>query len=290
MRRIAHIVNPVIVGEESDLLVAQPVTFKSMVTARDFARGQVEVELFSAQYPEDRLLVPAGFRATPDLDRSVLDIGTFRVRRKLPLLSDILDRLYDATEAEWLIYTNVDIALMPHFYLAVDALIGSGYDAFTINRRSISKAYTRPAELPLMAAQVGEPHPGHDCFVFARAVYPDYDLGSACIGAGRVGAILMLNQIYHARRFEEFKDLHLTFHIGSDRVHRSPELADYFAHNESQLRKIIKYLNVIENALDHPYVQRLIRRYGPRSVSERVRAKFRRGPQRLATLISRFRP
>ena len=290
MRRIAHIVNPVIVGEESDLLVAQPVTFASMVAAREFARGQVDVELYSAQYSGDRPLVPDDFRMTPDLERSVLDFGTFRVRRKLPLLKDILDRLYDATEAEYLVYTNVDIGLMPHFYLAVDRLITSGYNAFVINRRSISATFTQPEEIPLMAAQVGEPHPGYDCFVFNRAAYPDYDLGTACIGSGRVGAILILNLIYHARRFKEFKDLHLTFHIGSDTVHRSPKLADYFAHNENELKKVMKNLNVLANPLEHEVVQQMLRRHTPQSVNQRLRAKYHRESEKLAKLIPRFRP
>jgi len=38
-------------------------------------------------------------------------------RAGLPLLSDILDRLYAATDAEYLIYTGVDIALPTVFLL-----------------------------------------------------------------------------------------------------------------------------------------------------------------------------
>ena len=134
MRTIAHIVNPVIVDESSDLYIAQPVTFRTMEIARQRAKGTVDVELFTAQYAEDRALVPAGWTATPDLTRSVMDIVTFRHERKLPLLADILDRLYEATEAEYLIYTNVDIGLVPHFYIAVNAFIEDGADAFSIKR------------------------------------------------------------------------------------------------------------------------------------------------------------
>ena len=127
MRTIAHIINPVIVQPTSDLYVAQPVTFETMRVARDFARGKVGVQLLSTQYPEDRAFVPDGFTATPDLERSVLDLASFGIKRKLPLLRDIVARLYEAApEAEYLIYTNNDIALMPYFYLAVNALIDSG--------------------------------------------------------------------------------------------------------------------------------------------------------------------
>ncbi len=71
-----------------------------MRIAREFARGHVDVTLVSAHHPEDCTFVPDGFQSVPDLDRSILDIGTFQKRRKLSLLVDILDRLYEASDAE----------------------------------------------------------------------------------------------------------------------------------------------------------------------------------------------
>jgi hypothetical protein len=286
MRTVAHIINPVIVGRESDLFVAQPITFETIRLSREFAQGQVDVDLRSAQYYEDRPLVPSGFQKTPDLDRSVLDFGTFQVKRKLPLLKDILDRLYGATEAEYLIYTNVDIALMPHFYIAVDRLITLGYDAFIISRRVIPKTYTHPHDIPLMAAQVGEPHVGHDCFVFKRSVYSDYFLGNVCIGAARVDEVLALNLIYHAQKFERFSDLHLTFHIGNDRVWKSASQADYFVYNESELDRVLKHYDVLQNPLDHPVVDRLLELYGRRSFRQRVFRKCRRITSKTARVIA----
>ncbi|MCR4288341.1 MAG: hypothetical protein NUW09_10065, partial [Deltaproteobacteria bacterium] len=171
MRKIAHIINPVKAAKTSDLFVAQPVTFETMRVAREFARGKVAVELYTAQYPEDRSFVPDGFQPTRDLDRSVMDLGSFREKRKLPLIKDILDRLYEAVDAEYMIYTNVDIALMPHFYLAVDKFIDEGHDAFVINRRTISGRRKLVKDIPLMYAELGKPHPGHDCFVFRRDAY-----------------------------------------------------------------------------------------------------------------------
>jgi len=109
--RLAHIVNPVAVGETSDLFTAQPITFQTMVEAKRYAAPRVPVELFTAQFAEDRGLAPAEFVATPDLDRSIRDCGDFKQSKKLPLIKDILDRLYEATAAEHLIYTNVDIGV-----------------------------------------------------------------------------------------------------------------------------------------------------------------------------------
>lgn len=239
MRKIAHIVNPVIVNKSSDLFGAQPVTFETMRTARNFARGQVQVAHFSAQYAEDRPLVPDDFQVTPDLERSVLDFGTFQQKRRLPLIKDILDRLYEASDADYLIYTNVDIALMPYFYVAVDRIIEDGYQAFVINRRTISEQYSHLDQLYLMFSQVGVKHPGYDCFVFDRTLYPEYKLGAACIGANWIGRVLITNLICHSKKFKAFEDLHLSFHIGDERSWKASTFQDYDKHNEDELHKIL---------------------------------------------------
>ena len=243
MIRLAHIVNPVIVPPTSDLYVAQPITFESMRRAKQYAEGVVDVRLFTTQYEEDRSLFPDGFEATPDLDRSVQDVCSFAHQRKLPLLADILDRLHQASEgADYLIYTNTDIALMPHFYQTVAAILEDGYDAFVINRRTIPTDYKSPEQLPLMYAQAGEAHRGHDCFVFSRETYPDYVLGNVCLGAPGVGHALLLNLACHAKRFTEFKDLHLTFHIGNDKVWKSGDYADYVEFGRRQVDRVVETL------------------------------------------------
>jgi hypothetical protein len=242
MNTIAHIINPVIVDETSDLLIAQPITFETMRIARKNVRGTAAVQLWTAQYPEDRSLVPNGWLMTPDLDRSVLDVGTFKHLRKLPLMRDILDRLYEATDAEYLIYTNVDIALMPHFYTVVDRFIEAGIDAFVINRRTISDRFTDTSEIMLMYAEAGQAHFGHDCFVFRRDVYPQYILGDVCIGVNWVGKILLQNLQHHAMRFKEFRSKHLTFHIGNQRVWENRENIDYIQHNTREAQRALMQL------------------------------------------------
>jgi hypothetical protein len=261
MRKIAHIINPVVVDDSSDLFVAQPVTFRTMSVARDFAQGRAEVRLLSAQYNEDRSVVPSDFELTRDLDRSVLDLGCFRERRKLPLLQDILDRLYEATDADYLIYTNADIALMPGFYLAVDRLIEAGYDAFAINRRTIPAVFTRVADIPLMWAEAGEPHRGHDCFVFRRDAYPRFRLDDLCIGMSFVGRLLIINLACQATHFAQFRNLHLTFHIGNERAWKREEFRDYFAHNKQAAIRALRELAMDNAALLHkstvvPYLDR----------------------------------
>ena len=94
--RFAHVINPVRVEPSSDLFVAQPITFESMRVAREKAREDVEVTLCAVYYPEDEEQIPGVFQKLRPLDRSVLDFGEFEVKRKYPLISDILARLAEA--------------------------------------------------------------------------------------------------------------------------------------------------------------------------------------------------
>jgi hypothetical protein len=252
MRTIAHVVNPVNVNKDSDLFVAQPVTFETMRAAKQFSTSEVDVTLYYAAYPEDRMVCPDGFEPLPDLDRSIMDVNpSLSPWRKLPLLVDILDRLYNVSSAEYMIYSNVDIALQPYFYLTVARIIDEGYDAFVINRRTITDKHHHLHEIPLMCAQTGEAHPGHDCFVFRRNAYANYIVGSACIGVNWVGRVLLWNLLCYADRFREFKELHATFHIGNDKVWKQKRYSSFEAHNRLQAQNALKDLVSLYGPLDY---------------------------------------
>lgn len=257
MRKIVHLVNPVAVDESSDLFAAQPVTFAALADAQRWGAAHgMEVHLCAVGFAEDAAMVPAGFQRLPDLTRSVLDVGTFRRARRLPLLADLIARAVEAADefgAETIVYTNVDIAPMPDFYVVVDALLGQGFEAFTVTRRTLKKDWPGGVrDLPLMRAQVGEAHPGRDCFVFGREAARRYQLGLACIGASAVGKVLAANLMCHASRYEDFKDLHLTFHLGEDRAWQAAELDDYLAHNRRELLAVLGALREAGLSSAHP--------------------------------------
>jgi hypothetical protein len=248
--KIAHIINPVKVSDKSDLFIAQPITFETMKNAKEFAKkNNVEVELFYTCYEEDLEIAPKGFKKTKLLEKSILDYGNFKTKRKLPLIKDILDRLYESSNADYFIYTNVDIALMPHFYNFIANVIKRGYDGFVINRRTISKNYSSIDEIPQMYSEIGEKHPGYDCFVFKRDVYPKYQLGTACIGANWIGRVIISNVIAHSNKFKVFENEHLTFHIGDDRSWKIDKFSDYDTHNENILISILE--KIFENSKAH---------------------------------------
>lgn len=241
----AHIVNPVAVNESSDLFVAQPVTFETMKTAAEAAGNHVRVELYTASYPEDDAVVPGGFTRLPPLEKSILDMGTFKKQKKLPRLKDILDRLAAQSTADYFIYTNVDIAVFPEFYNEAAKVVKKGYDAFVFNRRTIGSRYSEVKDIPLMideAKTAGKTHPGYDCFIFKREAYKQYVLGDACIGVNWIGRVLIANIMAFSTKFKVFEDPCLTFHIGDERVWLNRDYDDYARFNENQLIAVLETL------------------------------------------------
>ncbi len=253
MVTLAHIVNPAPVGEESDLYVAQPLTLATMQAARRLAQRQdaAAVDLYAVQLSgEAEVDLPEDFTRLPAIGRSVADLREFRCRRNLPLLGDILGRLYEASAADFLVYSNADIALQPHFYWTVARLADLGHDAFAINRRTIPARYRRPEDLPLMYSEIGQEHKGWDCFVFRRDLQPRLNLGSACVGAGWVGRALLANLACLAENFRIFADLHLTFHVGNEKAWKAERYSDYTEHNRGECRRILLDLEARFGPLD----------------------------------------
>ncbi len=244
MNKIAHIINPVIVPTSSDLYNAQPITFESIRAARENIAGQVDVSLFSAQFEEDISLIPSFFTKTPHLGRSILDFGSFKKPKKLPLMKDILDRLVQNTDADYLIYSNVDIAVQPNFYTEVNKIIDEGYETFVINRRTISADYKSVEELALMYDECGKPHPGYDCFIFKRKIYNKFHLGKIVIGTNLIGLSLITNLISYSQKMKIFEDLHLTFHIGEERSWLDSIYDDYIQFNLEEYSSLSKAISM----------------------------------------------
>ena len=238
----AHVINSFITQPGHHLNFAQQVTVLSMKKASQFSQNTVNVGLYTAQFPEDSPAVPPDFITTPDLTRSFRDITSNDHAAKLPLLTDILNALVISSSADYLIYSNLDIALMPNFYETVQAIADAGHDAFVINRRTISNDYQRLEDLPYMYAEPGELHRGWDCFIFRRGLLPLLELDQVCIGAPLVGLVFYANLAVYAENFKEFTDLHLTFHLGDDRVWSQPKHEPALIHNRKIALKILSSL------------------------------------------------
>lgn len=217
MTRIAHIINPVKVKEISDLFIAQPITFQSMLTAKKNAKNPENITLFTTQYEEDREIIPLEFEILPNLKQSVLDVNTSLTKRKLPLIKDILNCLHEASDADFFIYTNADIGLIPNFYNEVLKIIeNKNCDAIIINRRRLRAIYTSTDQLEAIYKDKGKSHPGFDCFVFKRELFEKFILDEICVGIPFLGVSLAYNIFSFAEKPVYVFDKHLTFHIGLD--------------------------------------------------------------------------
>lgn len=242
--KIAHIINPVVVDKSSDLFYAQPITVRSMIEARKFSNSGVDVKLFAAVYPEDEILANKNFDKIIFLSKSVLDLKKFNIKRKLPLIKDILDGLYNNSDAEYFIYTNSDIGLQPYFYNYIKELIDLGYDGMCINRKTIPKSVERIGmlkveNLSLIYTLNGNKHPGIDCFIFKRSILKKFNLGDICIGFPPIGTVLKENIEKYSTSFHWEKNANTTFHLGSDRAWKKPEIfSDYFYHNKQEWLRI----------------------------------------------------
>lgn len=240
--RIVHVINPVKIGHQSDLFQAQPVTFESMRIAQEFAlQAGISVELCTTQYPEDHEILPEGFKVLPDLERSVLNVGSFLKQRKLPLIHDIIDRANQFAEDEdYIIYSNVDIAVLPHFYVYISEEINRGYNSFTLTRRTL-RDFNSYHSIHEMFSDPGKPHPGFDCFVFPSKQSRLFFFDNTCIGTTRIGLAILINLFFFNKEFRIINGCHLTFHLGDDKIWTSNELSDYVKHNEDSVKKVFLY-------------------------------------------------
>jgi len=216
----------------------------------------IRIDLLTAQFPEDHDVIPDYFRQTPDLERSAADFGTFQRPKKLPLLRDLLYRLYEASEAPYLIYTNVDIALQPHFYLEVAKRIRGGLDAFIVNRRRIPGHFRTLEELPSMYAHPGAAHPGFDCFVFHRSLYPRFQLAGVCVGIPFIEMAFSQNLFCHAKSFRLFERDLLTFHIGMEIFKKRDK--EYFRYNKKEFWTAMRQMWPILDSRKFPWGDRNI--------------------------------
>jgi hypothetical protein len=237
--KIAHVINPVKAGRERDLYHAQPITFETMRRARKFSKKR-KIELFAAFYPEDEEIVPDYFIKLPCLQESTLD-WDFRVSRKLPFFREILSAACDATDADYIIQTNCDIGVLPHFYELVYSLIKKGSESLIINKRIIKGFYKSVEDINEMCCEIGTPHNGYDCFVFPRDLYPVFEIGDVCMGTPWSEATLAASMAVFSG-LTVLREAHVTFHIGDPRTWLAPELMDYRQHNAEEFAKVVMKL------------------------------------------------
>ena len=230
--------NPVKARPPSDLVVAQPFCYKSMVDARRFAKKLADVELCAVYYPEDEGMVPDGFSKLRPLGNSIGNLRSFAVKRKLPLFKDILDRVYNETDSDYIIQTNCDIILMPHFYNFVVRLIEKGHEAIIINKRCVPAIYRDVKDLPEVLSEIGAAHNGYDCYIYPRDKYKHFVIGDICMGTPWSETTLAVSMAAYCN-LTVLRNAIVTKHIGDTRTWLNPNLGDYRQHNAEQFAKVL---------------------------------------------------
>ncbi len=242
--KIAHILNVTEINDSkkaSYLHIAQPLTMRSMIVAQKVAKNIADVELFAVKHKTEKVSVPSEFAWAADLDQYAWEhidaLKNLTHHKPLPRLKDIILSLYNSSDAEYFIYTNLDIGLYPHFYIKVMDMIDRGYDAFFINRRDLPKEYEGvlldESKIELIFVIEGVKHPGIDCFVFKREIVPSLSLGNVYIGYPPVGQVLKTQIETNSKNCTWIKDKRLTFHIGSDQAWKNIK-DSYFKENKNQ--------------------------------------------------------
>lgn len=229
-----HIINPFVCAPGSEHGIASRITYASMRTAIAHARqADIAVTIQAVILPGDEAAIQPPARFGGHLPRTVQDIRALHPARPFPLIADILAAGSASASSTHLIFTNMDIALQPDFYVRLHSLIETRFDRstpFIVYRRNIPGHYTEAGQLPAMHAEPGELAYGFDCFVFPAACVPQLDLGNCCVGAAHFDYLMfMALDAASGFRIQRVADMPLTFHIGND-IAWSGQI-DYIEHN-----------------------------------------------------------
>jgi len=225
-------VNPVKVPERHELYTAQPITFASIDNAKNFTtKSNVEIVVASTQYSEDKTVIPINILQLSDLTRTVNDINANLSSRKFPLIQDILNKSKEVEGTDYLIYTNIDIGLMPYFYNTIIGYIEKGHDAIIVNKRRLVADYNNVNQLPDIYADAGKSHPGFDCFIFKSELLEKFVLNDICVGVPFLGVSMFHNLVAHSQNPLIITNAHLTFHIGMNVLGFKKD--EYYLHNKT---------------------------------------------------------
>ena len=238
--RIRHVIPTVGPSARPDLVEAQELTLKSIEIALRCADPAIHVDVRAAHFIDESLTYGC-LSSSHILNRSIGDSSQFRVPRRLPLLSEVIEAFGSADEYDLAVLTNADIALQPLFYTLIAELAADGRDAFSITRRTVQPKFSG-SSLAQLSVNRGTLHPGHDCFVIRNEIVAALTPCDTALGVRFVMRALTWQLQLLAENYEVLNGLHATFHVGDDRPWTSPTLSDYEEYNVKQLTSLAHLL------------------------------------------------
>lgn len=228
-----HVLNPFPAREGSEHSIASRVTWASLqVALQTSMKAGLKVDWKAVILPGDEAAVDPSVQSTVYLTRTVQDVAKLMPRRPLPLIGDILQLGASDIDSTHLIFSNMDIAVLPHFYIAAHEAASRTFGPevpFTIARTNVDSSLAHEPLHVLYEAQGSAGH-GYDCFVMPRSLLSRLDLGNCCIGAPHFDLLLFAElDMFSGRRARHIDDQHLTFHLGNDIAWAA--MIDYVEHN-----------------------------------------------------------
>ena len=139
----------------------------------------------------------------------------------------------------------------------------SNVDCVIVNRRTVTEDSRH--RLSFGGAQIGQSHPGLDCFIFPAKWIALFERSLSVIGAGMVMRSLLLNLACLSHSMLVLTEANLTFHFGNDRPWLSSEMKEYELHNKQEAFDVYRRLSV--NAPNREKLEELFRvqpKYDPR--------------------------
>lgn len=233
---ILHIINPYTASDDSFDGRMQELTMQSMLEAKRFTQNSAKISLCYTHLDGEEVTVPEGFAKLSTLERNILDLRSDLKGKKLPFIQDILNKASEINEVDFVIYTNMDIVVLPQFYAFVLEKIAS-HDAIVINRRRITKHRINDG-LPEIYSDLGLSHPGFDCFVLEKSLLRSFDMGDICIGIPFLESAFTHHIAALAKSPLYVLDQHLTTHIGLDVLPKVNKA--YYWHNRTEFFKVIQ--------------------------------------------------
>jgi len=217
--------------------------------AQNYAKHGGKVSFLAACEESDQILAPSDFAVRSCLKRRANALPEFRSLPPLPFLFDVLGAASagSSESSEFVVYTNFDIAVQPFFFQFLDYFIRGGFDAVIVNRRTVCPISLR-APLFVGQSDIGQPHPGMDCFVFPRSWLGCFTPTAAITGVGQVMRSLLYNLVAKAQRLLFLSRTHVTLHYGDDRRWRAPEFELAEAHNAREAEQLWRDLSLAQAA------------------------------------------
>jgi hypothetical protein len=177
-----HLISPFVAEPNSFSAMQQQLVAQSIAAAVVHAAGLgLAVEVLGITTDKELQGVLPPLRALPVLNRTLGDLLAPSVQRfpnaplnsSLPILADILNAGYTFGQGHFLIYTNADIGLLPHFYSQVFEMLSLAnatqipQSALSITRRTVLRNLTSLSEIYAHASSPtnSAAHQGEDCLV-----------------------------------------------------------------------------------------------------------------------------